>query len=286
MKRKQEVPVLPDLCNLLRLEYNGETGALDPWCLKIPLSIQEECLEFVAAVAKTSTGYYLDKRKADALALPRQQFMGKLAEFATREFLHDNFHVPYGLRPDLNVYEGGGKSWRSDLPYLDETGKFHNIHVKSCRMWEVNHFLDLPYRESWVFQHANREGGGGRDDLYDHPWEYVSLVSVAVDRPVEGNFARIHGIVRFESIQPFLSAPYKKGLANIKQVFNKIPDLRDNLSQIAECDGSKIAVGYGDEECLTTNPALLSIDPNDPYCDILEVKARLLDSSESVCRKM
>lgn len=141
----------------------------------------------------------------------------KCAEFASSLYLHQNHQFPLVL-PDTNIYKASEKNWNADLSYQKvnflnkyfEELRLHNKSVTSAR-------ISSGYPESFVFQLANRNSKGGRDNLLDNGNEndYCVFVYVPYDKIVSGKVAfYIRGIVPWTFIKEnnLLENPVRKNL--------------------------------------------------------------------------
>lgn len=138
----------------------------------------------------------------------------KCAEFGGSIFLTERYGLPI-VKPDTRIYSSKQKSWNCDLPYFNVNffNHFHEnlrFHTKSANAKTIK----SGYRESFIFQLANKEGSGGKDVIVTdgNKDDYCIFMYVPFTNIVEGD---IDLYVR--AIVPWLYIKNNNLLENLKK---------------------------------------------------------------------
>ena len=136
--------------------------------VKISDDVYNICLNFAEKV-NTTTKYEdcgqfnMDKRKIDNL-------IGKIAEYSVYAVL-DKIGKEHNFKmnlPDIEIYKGRKKSWRSDL-VIDAEDGYVDIGVKAQSLSQA-----IKYSLSGTFQIASFR----KDEVFKHPNEVIFLCMV------------------------------------------------------------------------------------------------------------
>ena len=168
---------------------------------------QEKIEEFVD---NYDYSFYKNNRNANPTKVKQNNWISKLAEVGVAQYLMKQGY-PW-VEPDFRIYTKKDKSWNADLPY-DNYG-YPNIHVKSCDKSTCDYLRKNSNDDySWTFQYANKNGRGGKDDIFGTDDE-VALVYVP---EMASRWIRLVSIIPFGTIKPLLKDPISPRLKGIKK---------------------------------------------------------------------
>jgi hypothetical protein len=174
----------------------------------------DKCQKFAEEVTPTSMDCYKDRGQEDRLHSIRQHREGKLAEFISYRYLRDR---GFTLEPpDLNVYNGEGKSWRSDL-LLHLPDRDLKIAVKSQSLDKQK-----LYTASWIFGYADKDGIQSPKDtdemFYPQYQKNVLIVPVTISKEHGGGVIRAAVMAEDVVSEIEKSLPVLPHLQNSKRV--------------------------------------------------------------------
>ncbi len=160
---------------------------------------------------KQSASYYTLNRNAGSIhKVAEDIFLGKKAEVFTMYGLHREYDFP-SLKIDIEVRHGKEKGWRADLPFSEVDPSFPNVHVKGCNVQTYRYCKDF----SWTFQYNNRDGNGGRDDLFKgRDDDLIAFVFMEYPREMK---AVIKAVLPWNTIKKHLKDPKKDSLVGLKK---------------------------------------------------------------------
>lgn len=201
--------------NLIFFQENSEENKVT-----IPAEFNKEVAENYAPQRQKNSRFYATRRGGSAPTVFDSWYY-KCAEYAAAKFLNEKFNLPF-VAPDTKIYTSRQRNWNCDLPYFNV--KFLNknftelrVHCKSVTQKSIA----KGYRESFMFQLANKEGSGGTDIIFKEGSEkdYCVLVHVPYSDIVEGDLKfYVRGVMPWNYIKDngLLENPIKKELIGCK----------------------------------------------------------------------
>jgi hypothetical protein len=132
--------------------------------VRVRASINKKIAEEYAPKRQKNANFYAAQRGGKPPSLFDSWYY-KCAEFGAAVFLTDKHDLPL-VKPDTKIYSSRNKDWTPDLSYFhaDFLGNHHEslrFAVKSANAKTIK----SGFRESFIFQVANKEGSGGKDAI-------------------------------------------------------------------------------------------------------------------------
>lgn len=181
--------------------------------VRVFASINKMIAEQYAPKRQKNAHFYASRRGGKPPSLFDSWYY-KCAEFGASIFLTDRFDLP-PVKPDTKIYSSRKKSWDCDLPYFNVNflNTFHEnlrFHTKSANAKTIK----SGYRESFIFQLANKQGSGGKDAIIENGDrdDYCIFMYVPYTEIVKGD---IELYVR--AIVPWLYIKENNLLENLKK---------------------------------------------------------------------
>lgn len=181
--------------------------------VRVYAEINKQIAEEYAPKRQKNANFYASRRGGKPPSLFDSWYY-KCAEFGASMFLTERYDLPV-VKPDTKIYSSRQKNWNCDLPYfnVDFLGTFHEnlrFHTKSANAKTIK----SGFRESFIFQLANKAGAGGKDSIITegNKDDYCIFMYVPYTDIVEGD---IELYVR--AIVPWLYIKENNLLENLKK---------------------------------------------------------------------